>query len=69
MADSQTNLILSGDPKQLGPVIRSRIAAELGLGASLLDRLMVLDLYNEETMAGITYVPDNTSFPDPAPLI
>lgn len=56
MADARTNIVLSGDPKQLGPIVRSKIASQLGLGASLLDRLMVLELYNEDTMSGITYV-------------
>ncbi|XP_063300399.1 helicase MOV-10 [Pelobates fuscus] len=33
-------LVLAGDPKQLGPVLRSPIAIENGLGMSLLERLM-----------------------------
>lgn len=33
-------LVLAGDPKQLGPVLRSRLATEMGLGMSLLERLM-----------------------------
>lgn len=31
--------MLAGDPKQLGPVIHSRLAREAGLGLSLLERL------------------------------
>ncbi|KAM5180413.1 helicase MOV-10 [Mantella aurantiaca] len=33
-------LVLAGDPKQLGPVLRSPLAIEHGLGMSLLERLM-----------------------------
>ncbi|KAG1654294.1 putative helicase mov-10-B.1 [Nymphon striatum] len=33
-------LVLAGDPKQLGPVLRNRIAIKKGLGISLLERLM-----------------------------
>ncbi|XP_034021907.1 putative helicase mov-10-B.2 [Thalassophryne amazonica] len=33
-------LVLAGDPKQLGPILRSPIALEYGLGMSLLERLM-----------------------------
>ncbi|KAG8895100.1 hypothetical protein FRB99_000766 [Tulasnella sp. 403] len=51
-----TNIILSGDPKQLGPVIRSNVANELGLGKSLLSRLMEREVYDESTGSGITMV-------------
>ncbi|KAJ2938783.1 hypothetical protein O0L34_g3404 [Tuta absoluta] len=34
------SLTLAGDPQQLGPVIKSRHAKELGLGLSLMERLM-----------------------------
>ena len=52
LADSKTNVILSGDPKQLGPVIRSGIAKELGLEKSYLERLMGRDAYNIQTGRG-----------------
>ncbi|KAF8804655.1 RNA helicase [Phlegmacium glaucopus] len=56
MADSKTNVILSGDPKQLGPVIRSGIARELGLEKSFLERLMDRDAYNIQTGYGRSVV-------------
>eukprot|EP00878_Enallax_costatus_P003269 GHUV01003472.1.p1 GENE.GHUV01003472.1~~GHUV01003472.1.p1 ORF type:complete len:563 (+),score=190.19 GHUV01003472.1:2226-3914(+) len=36
---AETAVVLAGDPKQLGPVIHSRLAREAGLGLSLLERL------------------------------
>lgn len=56
MADNDTNVILSGDPKQLGPIIRSAVARELGLEKSYLARLVERDMYNEDNGHGITYV-------------
>ncbi|XP_078339905.1 putative helicase MOV-10 isoform X1 [Crassostrea virginica] len=41
--DSETEcsqLVLAGDPQQLGPILRSPIALEYGLGISLLERYM-----------------------------
>lgn len=52
MADRKTNIILSGDPKQLGPIIRSGITRELGLEKSYLERLMDRDAYNIQTGYG-----------------
>jgi helicase MOV-10 len=52
LADSKTNVILSGDPKQLGPVIQSGIARVLGLEKSYLERLMDRDVYKIQTGHG-----------------
>ena len=43
---SGAQLVMAGDPRQLGPVIRSSIAVRQGLNISLLERLMGLDMYN-----------------------
>uniref|UniRef100_A0A3B4AAN7 RNA helicase n=1 Tax=Periophthalmus magnuspinnatus TaxID=409849 RepID=A0A3B4AAN7_9GOBI len=41
-------VVLAGDPKQLGPIIRSRFAQRFGMGLSLLERLMTdLPLYQK----------------------
>lgn len=40
------HLVLAGDPKQLGPVIKSGHAVRLGYGVSLLERLMRLPVYS-----------------------
>ncbi|KAI5100366.1 RNA helicase Mov10l1, partial [Silurus meridionalis] len=39
-------VILAGDPKQLGPVVKSKLAESFGLGVSLLERLMANPLYS-----------------------
>ncbi|ALC42204.1 CG6967 [Drosophila busckii] len=41
-----THVILSGDHKQLGPVIKCQRAVELGLGQSLMERLMLRKVYD-----------------------
>ena len=56
MSDGRTNIILSGDPKQLGPIVRSDLAVTMKLGVSYLDRLCESQVYNESQMNGITYV-------------
>lgn len=38
--------MLAGDPCQLGPVVKSKLAAAFGLGVSLLERLMANPLYS-----------------------
>ncbi|XP_040888869.1 putative helicase mov-10-B.2 isoform X2 [Toxotes jaculatrix] len=46
-------LVLAGDPKQLGPIIRSPLALHYGLGLSLLERLMRHNaLYQKSTDSG-----------------
>lgn len=47
MSDGNTNVILSGDPKQLGPIIRSNAARTLGLETSFIERLMNREVYDE----------------------
>ncbi|CDO71155.1 hypothetical protein BN946_scf184845.g25 [Trametes cinnabarina] len=57
MVSKDTRVVLSGDPKQLGPVIRSSIARELGLDKSFLERLMERPLYsNTQTGRGRSYI-------------
>ncbi|KDQ06711.1 hypothetical protein BOTBODRAFT_39424 [Botryobasidium botryosum FD-172 SS1] len=56
IADANTNIVLSGDPKQLGPVIHSPIARALGLEKGYLDRLMEMEMYNPRINHGRTIV-------------
>lgn len=56
-----TRVVLSGDPKQLGPVIRSSIARDLGLGKSYLERLMERPPYNAQTGRGRSCVLDSSA--------
>jgi helicase MOV-10 len=54
-SDANTNVILAGDPNQLGPVIKSPVAAKAGLGKSFLRRLMLIsDVYGLNTQVGKT---------------
>uniref|UniRef100_A0A672ZG45 RNA helicase n=1 Tax=Sphaeramia orbicularis TaxID=375764 RepID=A0A672ZG45_9TELE len=46
-------LVLAGDPKQLGPILRSPLALQHGLGLSLLERLMTQNaLYQKSPDSG-----------------
>ncbi|OSX63564.1 hypothetical protein POSPLADRAFT_1045879 [Postia placenta MAD-698-R-SB12] len=56
MTTPSTQVVLSGDPKQLGPIIRSSVARDLGLGVSYLERMMERDLYDEHRGSGKTLV-------------
>lgn len=56
MADNATNIVLAGDPKQLGPIIRSNIARQLGLEKSYLERLMSMDAYEAQSGHGLSVV-------------
>ena len=54
-SDANTNVILAGDPNQLGPVIKSPVAAKAGLGKSFLRRLMLIsEVYGLNTQVGKT---------------
>jgi helicase MOV-10 len=54
-SDAYTNVILSGDPNQLGPVMKSTTAAKAGLGKSFLRRLMLIrEVYRPDTQTGKT---------------
>ena len=56
MANATTNIVLSGDPKQLGPIIRSSAARDLGLGVSYLERLMERHAYTGQMARGVASV-------------
>ncbi|KAI0316313.1 P-loop containing nucleoside triphosphate hydrolase protein [Amylostereum chailletii] len=56
MADQKTNVVLAGDPKQLGPIIRSSVARMLTLDISYMERLMKEDIYDERKGHGVTVV-------------
>ncbi|XP_051890987.1 putative helicase MOV-10 isoform X2 [Pristis pectinata] len=61
--DSETNrdggqLVLAGDPKQLGPVLRSPIAIKRGLELSLLERLMNTNTLYQKNSANGSYNQD-----------
>lgn len=50
------NLILLGDHKQLGPVINSNIAEKLGLGVSLMERIMSKPRYKADPTFNTKFV-------------
>ncbi|GLB39145.1 putative helicase [Lyophyllum shimeji] len=56
MANPTTNVVLAGDPKQLGPIIRSRIACQLGLEISFIERLMKREPYGLKEGYGYSVV-------------
>uniref|UniRef100_A0A8B9UAP5 RNA helicase n=1 Tax=Anas zonorhyncha TaxID=75864 RepID=A0A8B9UAP5_9AVES len=45
ISEANGQIVLVGDPKQLGPVIKSKIALAFGLNMSLLERLLSRDMY------------------------
>jgi len=45
LVDCRTQVVISGDPFQLGPVVHSSLAKEYGYETSLLERLMALPAY------------------------
>ncbi|KAF8267993.1 P-loop containing nucleoside triphosphate hydrolase protein [Lactarius quietus] len=56
-SNKDTNVILAGDPNQLGPVIKSSPASEAGLGKGYLQRLMTISkIYRLNTKGSDTIV-------------
>jgi helicase MOV-10 len=53
LAGRFTNIIVAGDNRQLGPILHSPVARDLGMRASLLDRLMDRAVYDLETKRGL----------------
>ncbi|XP_030225957.1 putative helicase mov-10-B.1 [Gadus morhua] len=45
-------VVLAGDPKQLGPIVKSHLAKKHGLGVSMLERLMELNVYKKTEEKG-----------------
>ena len=43
-------VVLAGDPMQLGPVLRSSLSKEYGLQVSYLERIMALEIYQRNEM-------------------
>jgi len=48
LLSTKGQVVMAGDPKQLGPVIRSSVGVKHGLNISLLERLMSMELYSKE---------------------
>ncbi|XP_055384568.1 putative helicase mov-10-B.1 isoform X2 [Condylostylus longicornis] len=44
---SKINIVVAGDPKQLGPILKSDTAAEFGLKFSFMERLLDTDCYQD----------------------
>ncbi|GAA5996828.1 hypothetical protein JCM5350_003553 [Sporobolomyces pararoseus] len=57
LAAQGTSVVLAGDPKQLGPIVRSPISRALGLDTSLLERIMLAPQYDQKSheYRGLTY--------------
>lgn len=52
METIQAQIVLAGDPRQLGPVVRDRRSSGLGYGISYIDRLMKCELYKVDANSG-----------------
>lgn len=66
--------MLAGDPRQLGPVLRSPLAQKHGLGYSLLERLLTYNALYKKGPDGynpqfITKLLRNYRYPAPSPLL
>ncbi|GCB60273.1 hypothetical protein scyTo_0009148 [Scyliorhinus torazame] len=52
LSEEDGQIVLAGDPMQLGPIIKSRIATAYGLSVSLLERLMTRPSYSRDETFG-----------------
>uniref|UniRef100_UPI00398F43D6 RNA helicase Mov10l1 isoform X2 n=1 Tax=Pristiophorus japonicus TaxID=55135 RepID=UPI00398F43D6 len=52
VSEENGQIVLAGDPMQLGPIMKSRIATAYGLSVSLLERLMSRPLYSRDETFG-----------------
>ncbi|XP_078090742.1 RNA helicase Mov10l1 [Mustelus asterias] len=52
VSEEDGQIVLAGDPMQLGPIIKSRIATAYGLSVSLLERLMTRPSYSRDETFG-----------------
>ncbi|XP_013876270.1 RNA helicase Mov10l1 [Austrofundulus limnaeus] len=48
VSEKDGQIVLAGDPCQLGPVVKSKLASAFGLGVSLIERLMSNPLYSKK---------------------
>ncbi|XP_035988416.1 RNA helicase Mov10l1 isoform X3 [Fundulus heteroclitus] len=48
ISERDGQIVLAGDPCQLGPIVKSKLAVAFGLGVSLLERLMATPLYTKQ---------------------
>lgn len=48
VAGADGQVVLAGDPLQLGPVLQSKVAEKHGLGLSYLERLIQFPLYGRD---------------------
>uniref|UniRef100_A0AAQ5ZF66 RNA helicase n=1 Tax=Amphiprion ocellaris TaxID=80972 RepID=A0AAQ5ZF66_AMPOC len=48
VSERDGQIVLAGDPRQLGPIVKSKLADAFGLGVSLLERLMANSLYSRQ---------------------
>ncbi|KAM3870151.1 RNA helicase Mov10l1-like [Diretmus argenteus] len=48
ISERDGQIVLAGDPCQLGPVVKSKLASAFGLGVSFLERLMANPLYSRD---------------------
>ncbi|XP_047452649.1 RNA helicase Mov10l1 [Mugil cephalus] len=48
VSERDGQIVLAGDPCQLGPIVKSKLATAFGLGVSLMERLMANPLYSRQ---------------------